>query len=281
MGLLNGKVAIITGAGGGIGREYALAFAKEGAKVVVNDVGGAVNGVGGDESPASKVCDEIGAAGGEGVPSFDTVATMEGGERIARTALDAFGKIDVLINNAGILRDKTFAKMEESDWDAVMAVHLKGAFCCTKPVFRHMRERNEGGRIVNVSSLAGLIGNFGQSNYGSAKAGIAGFTRVLSVEGQKYNITCNAIAPVALTRMTETLPMFQGPGIEKMLGPEWIAPLAVYLASDLSAGVTGKIFGVQGGKVFEYKMVTTEGVTKDRPWTAEEIAKELPNITHL
>jgi NAD(P)-dependent dehydrogenase (short-subunit alcohol dehydrogenase family) len=203
---------------------------------------------------------------------------MEGGAAIVKTAIDVFGKLDVLVNNAGILRDKTLAKMEESDWDAVMAVHLKGTFACTKPAFMHFRERGEGGRVINVSSLAGLIGNFGQSNYGSAKAGIAGFTRVVAVEGQKYRIACNAIAPVAVTRMTEDLPMFQTPDIQSMMGPEWIAPVAVFLASDLSEGLTGKIFGVHGGKVFEYRMVTSDGVTRDTPWTPEDLKRELPHI---
>jgi len=278
MGLLDGKVAVITGGGGGIGREYALTFAKEGAKVVVNDLGGSADGVGGDESPAAKVCEEIKSAGGEAVPNFDSVATMEGGAQIIKTAIDAFGQIDVLVNNAGILRDRSLAKMEEKDWDAVIAVHLKGVFACSQPAFRAMRERGQGGRIINTSSLAGLIGNFGQTNYGSAKAGIAGFTRVAAIEGQKYGINCNAIAPVALTRLTEDLPIFQGPGMEKILSPAWVAPLGLFLASDLSAKVTGKVFGIQGGKIFEYKMVTSDGVTKEEAWTAEGIAKELPNI---
>ncbi|MCL4233807.1 MAG: SDR family oxidoreductase [Deltaproteobacteria bacterium] len=278
MGLLDGKVAVITGAGGGIGREYALAFAREGAKVVVNDIGGARDGAGHDETPAAKVCEEIRALGGEAAPSYDSVASMEGGKAIVKTAIDAFGKLDVLVNNAGILRDKTLAKMEESDWDLVMAVHLKGTFACTQAAFIHFRERGEGGRIINVSSLAGLIGNFGQANYGSAKAGIAGFTRVVAIEGRKYSIFCNCIAPVAVTRMTQDLPMFQDPEVSKSLGPEWIAPMAVYLASDLSGDLTGKIFGVHGPKIFEYQTVTTEGVASETPWTAQQIGSVLPAI---
>ncbi|MBZ0273179.1 SDR family NAD(P)-dependent oxidoreductase [bacterium] len=278
MGLLDGKVAAITGAGGGIGREYALAFAKEGARVVVNDVGGARDGKGTDESAAARVAEEIKSAGGEAAAHFESIATMDGGVSLVRTALDSFGRLDILVNNAGILRDRTLAKMEESDWDSVMAVHLKGTFSCTQAAFRHFREAGEGGRIINTSSLAGLIGNFGQANYGAAKAGIAGFTFVVALEGARANITCNAIAPVAFTRMTEDLPMFADSGVEEMLHPRWIAPVAVFLASDLSKDVTGKIFGVQGGKIFEYKVVTTSGAEKDEPWTAQEIAAKLPSI---
>ncbi len=279
MGLLDGKVAVITGAGGGIGREYALDFAKEGAKVVVNDLGGSRDGGGGSDALAVKVCEEIKAAGGEAVPNFDSVATMEGGRSIIATAVDTFGKIDILVNNAGILRDKTMAKMEEADWDLVLAVHLKGTFACAQPAFKAMREQGTGGKIINTSSLAGLIGNFGQANYASAKAGIAGFTRVVAIEGQKYGISCNCIAPVAYTRLTDDLPMFQAPEVEKMLSPAFISPLAVFLASSLADKLTGKIYGIQGGKIFEYKMVTTDGVTKDQPWTVEEIAAELDAIT--
>jgi NAD(P)-dependent dehydrogenase (short-subunit alcohol dehydrogenase family) len=176
MGLLDGKVAVITGAGGGLGRAHALLFAKEGAKVVVNDLGGARDGSGaGAHNMADVVVGEIRAAGGQAVANYDSVATMQGGQNILKTALDAFGQVDILINNAGILRDKTLMKMDEADWDLVLSVHLRGTFCVTKPIFTHMRERGKGGVIVNTSSTSGLCGNFGQTNYGAAKAGIAGF----------------------------------------------------------------------------------------------------------
>ncbi|MCB1155212.1 SDR family NAD(P)-dependent oxidoreductase, partial [bacterium] len=184
--------------------------------------------------------------------------------------------------NAGILRDRTLAKMTEEEWDAVVAVHLKGTFSCTQAAFIAMRDRGEGGRIINTSSLSGLIGNFGQANYGAAKAGVAGFTRVVAFEGQRHNIYCNAIAPVAFTRMTEDLPMMAGDDTaSEQLGPEWIAPTAVFLASELAGDMSGKIFGVAGGKIFEYRIMETAGVVKDEPWTPQQIAAELPQIMAL
>lgn len=282
MGLLDGKVAIITGAGRGIGREHALAFAKEGAKVVVNDVGGARDGVGSDQAPASTVVKEIEQLGGVAVANFDSVATASGAQNIIKTALDAFGRIDILVNNAGILRDKTLLKMDEEMWDTVIAVHLKGTFLCTKFAATVMRDQGTGGRIINTTSVAGLLGNFGQSNYGSAKAGIYGFTRVASLELIKYGITVNAIAPVALTRLTEDLPMFQEKEIAEQLKPEYISPLVVYLASDLAADINGKTFGIQGGRIFQYVMQVTDGVTKDvikeGPWTPQEIHNRIQEI---
>ena len=206
MGLLDGKVAIITGAGGGLGRAHALLFAKEGAAVVVNDLGGARDGAGGGHSMADQVVKEIQAAGGQAVANYDSVATVEGGESICKSAIDAFGKVDILVNNAGILRDKTLVNTDEASWDIVIQVHLKGTYCVTRPVFTHMKNRGQGGVIVNTSSTSGLIGNFGQSNYGAAKAGIAGFTRCLALEGKKYNIRVWGLAPVAVTRLTEDLP---------------------------------------------------------------------------
>src|SRR5690606_27781568 len=262
MGLLDGKVAIVTGAGGGSGREHARALAAEGAAVVVNDLGGARDGSGASQRMADAVVEEIQKAGGTAVASYDSVATVEGGRAILQTALDAFGQVDVLVNNAGILRDKTLAKMEESEWDAVIAVHLKGTYCVTRPVFQHMREAGRGGSIINTSSTSGLEGNFGQTNYGAAKAGIAGFTRCLAIEGQKYGIRVNAIAPVALTRMTEDLPLAQNEAFKERMSPRHIAPLIVYLGSDLAKDVTRKIFFVGGGQISEMRMVRTQGVTK-------------------
>ena len=278
MGLLEGKVAVITGAGGGLGREHALLLAREGAAIVVNDLGGDRTGTGKGTSMADQVVDEIKAAGSEAAASYDSVATGEGGRNILKTALAAFGKVDILINNAGILRDKTLAKMEEEDWDAVLAVHLKGTYCVTRPIFQHMRERGEGGVIVNTSSTSGLIGNFGQTNYGAAKAGIAGFTRCLALEGKKYNIRVWGLAPVAVTRMTEDLPGMSAEQVRKMLSPAMVSPAVLYMVSDLSKDKTGRFLfagGTPGGvRVREMKIVFSDGLTKPggEPITAEEIA---------
>jgi len=279
MGILSGKVAIVTGAGGGIGRDEALALAQEGAAVVVNDLGGSRDGGGGGHRMADSVVEEIQKAGGTAVANYDTVATVEGGQAILKTALDSFGQADVLVNNAGILRDKTLAKMTEAEWDVVVAVHLKGTFCVTQPVFNWMRERNQGGSIINTSSTSGLEGNFGQTNYGAAKAGIAGFTRCLALEGKKYGIRVNAIAPVALTRLTEDLAGFQDEKLKERMSPAHIAPLIVYLASDLAKDITKTTFFVGGGKISEMRMVRTEGVTKaEGLWTPNEIAAQIGQI---
>ncbi|NNL67149.1 MAG: SDR family NAD(P)-dependent oxidoreductase [Myxococcales bacterium] len=281
MGLLSGKVAIVTGSGGGIGREHALALAKEGAQVVVNDLGGTREGAGGGTAMADQVVKEIQEAGGEAAASYDNVATVDGGKGILATALDAFGRVDALVNNAGILRDKTFAKMTEDLWDSVVAVHLRGAFCVTQPVFNHMKESGEGGSIINTSSTSGLEGNFGQTNYGAAKAGIAGLTRCLAIEGQRAGIRVNAIAPVALTRMTEDLAMFQKDDIKERMDPALVSPLIVYLASDLSKEITKRIFFVGGGTISEMRMTRTKGVTKTDDggrWDPEEIAGRIDEI---
>ena len=276
MGLLTGKVAVITGAGQGIGKSHALAFAKEGAKVVVNDLGTNRHGEGTPTKVADDVVKEIKAAGGTAVANYDSVATVAGGKNIVETAIKSFGKIDILVNNAGILRDKTIYKLTEQEWDLVIQIHLKGTFCCTQPAIMFMKENGIKGRIINTSSLSGLIGNFGQSNYASAKAGIYGFTRVIALEGQKYGITCNAVAPVAKTRMTEDLPMFQGMGDD--LGPECISPIVVYLATDLAQEITGKIFGVQGNKLFMYEMKIKDGAEKANIWTPQEIHNKIEDI---
>lgn len=198
------RVAAVTGAGAGLGRDYALQLARRGAKVVVNDLGGARDGTGKSEKAADQVVEEIKAMGGEAVPNYDSVSTADGGQNIVRTALESYGRLDILINNAGILRDQTFVKMDEENWDAVMNVHLKGTYNVTRPAFIHMRE-NKYGRIVNTASVAGVMGNFGQANYGAAKMGIIGLTNVLKLEGQKYNIMVNVILPGALTRLTEDI----------------------------------------------------------------------------
>jgi NAD(P)-dependent dehydrogenase (short-subunit alcohol dehydrogenase family) len=278
MALLTGKVAIVTGAGGGIGRAHALALGKAGAAVVVNDLGGARDGTGGGHAMADQVVAEIRAAGGEAAANYDTVATVAGGERIVASAVEHFGRLDAVVNNAGILRDKTLAKMDEEIWDAVIAVHLKGTYCVSRPAFLRMKEQGEGGSIINTSSTSGLEGNFGQTNYGAAKAGIAGFTRCLALEGERYGIRVNAIAPVALTRMTEDLQAAQSDTF-RSLTPDLIAPLIVYLASDLAREVNKRIFFVGGGRIAEMRMVRTEGVSAGEGlWTPEAIAKSMETI---
>lgn len=278
MGLLDGKVVVITGAGGGIGREHALHMAKEGAAIVVNDLGGARDGTGAGSAMADQVVDEIKALGGEAAASYDNVATVEGGEGILQTALSAFGKVDGVVNNAGILRDKSFSKTTEDLWDPVIAVHLKGTYCVTRPIFNHMKESGNGGVIINTSSTSGLNGNFGQCNYGAAKAGIAGFTRCLALEGKKYGVRCFILAPVALTRLTEDLPGFDNEEMKKQLAPGLVSPLLTYLASDLSKDMTGNTFYCGGGRIAEMKVVTHTGITKKDGgglWTPQEIAEAM------
>jgi NAD(P)-dependent dehydrogenase (short-subunit alcohol dehydrogenase family) len=278
MGLLDGKVAIVTGSGGGIGREHALALSKAGAALVINDLGGARDGSGAGQNMADQVVAEIKAAGGEAVANYDTVATVEGANNIVKTALDAFDKVDIVVNNAGILRDKSFAKMGEDMWDIVISVHLRGTYCVTHAVYNHMKERGQGGVIINTSSTSGLDGNFGQCNYGAAKAGIAGFTRCLAIEGKKYGIRAFILAPIALTRMTDDLPIFGDEDLKARMRPEVISPLVVYLASDLSKDQTAKTFFVGGGRIAEMKVVTCDGLTKDEEgglWTPEEIAAKM------
>ena len=272
MGLLDGKVAIITGAGGGLGRAHALLFAKEGAAVVANDLGGARDGAGGGHSMADQVVKEIEAAGGQAVANYDSVATVAGGESICKTAIDAFGKVDILVNNAGILRDKTLVNTDEASWDIVVQVHLKGTYCVTRPVFTHMKNRGQGGVIVNTSSTSGLIGNFGQSNYGAAKAGIAGFTRCLALEGKKYNIRVWGLAPVAVTRLTEDLPGMNSDQVKSALAPEKVSPAVLYMVSDLSKDKTGKFLFVSGSKVTELKVVGAEGFKNPNGVSAQDIA---------
>ncbi len=224
----DGRVAIITGAGAGLGRTYALELAKRGCKIVVNDLGGARDGTGGSKSAADAVVDEIKKAGGEAVPNYDSVAEVEGGKNMVKTAVDNFGKVDIVINNAGILRDKSFNKMEPEMWDAIMAVHLRGAYCVTQPAFAIMRE-NAYGRIIFTTSGAGLYGNFGQTNYSAAKMGLVGLMNSLKIESAKYNVKVNTIAPVAASRLTEDV---MPPEFFEKLKPEFITPLVVYLCSE-------------------------------------------------
>jgi NAD(P)-dependent dehydrogenase (short-subunit alcohol dehydrogenase family) len=277
MGLLDGKVAIVTGAGGGIGREHALALARDGASVLVNDLGGSRDGSGAGHNMADHVVEEIRKMGGEAAANYDDVSTVSGGQNILAGALKAFDRVDILVNNAGILRDKSFANTTEDMWDIVVKVHLKGTYCVTHAVYNHMKDAAQGGVIINTSSTSGLNGNFGQCNYGAAKAGIAGFSRCLAIEGKKYAIRVHILAPVALTRLTEDLPGFD----EKMkvqLNPALVSPLIVYLASDQAKELTGKTFFVGGGRIAEMRVVTFTGVTKQTDnglWTAKEIAEAM------
>jgi len=271
MGLLDGKVAIVTGAGNGIGRAHALLIAREGAEVVVNDLGGARDGTG-EGGAARDVVNEITKAGGQAVANTDSVATAEGAQAIVAAAVSAFGRADVLVNNAGILRDKSALKMDEAMFDAVIAVHLKGSFLCAQAFAKQAVAQGGGGRIVNTTSVSGMLGNFGQTNYSAAKAGVYGMTRTLSIELQKHRITVNAIAPIAKTRMTEDLPMFQG--VDSMT-PEHIAPAALFLASDLAGDRTGHVLAVAGARMYAFKVIETPGKfkeTDDGVWTAREIA---------
>lgn len=250
-----GRVAIVTGAGAGLGRCYALELAKRGAQVVVNDLGGARDGVGSGDAAANKVVEEIEALGGKAVPNYDNVASTAGGENIVKTALDAFGKVDIVINNAGILRDKTFAKMDGENWDIVTNVHLRGAYCVTRPAFEVMRA-NGYGRIVMTSSGAGLFGNFGQSNYSAAKMGLVGLMHVLKLEGAKYNIKANAIVPVAATRFTEdVLP----PEFFDRMKPDFVAPAVLYLCSEECAD-SGAIINATLGYYSRSAVLTGPGV---------------------
>jgi NAD(P)-dependent dehydrogenase (short-subunit alcohol dehydrogenase family) len=284
-GLFEGRVVIVTGAGGGIGRAEALFFAKEGARVVVNDVGGNRHGAGRDDGVAKKVVAEIKEAGGEASAAVASVGELDGAESIVWTALSRYGRVDVLVNNAGILRDRSLLNMSEAEYDAVLNVHLKGSWLLSRAFARALKHQraHEGdstrtqAAIVNTTSLAGLRGNFGQSNYSAAKAGIYGLTLTSAMELAKLDCRVNAIAPVALTRMTEDIPLLKQMGVDAM-GPEHVAPVVAWLASDLAADLTGQIVGVHGKKVFFYKMEESAGL--DAPpegdlWTPQSLADQV------
>ena len=269
----DGKVAIITGAGGGLGREHALMMASRGALVVVNDLGGAVDGTGSDKGAADRVVDEIKAAGGEAVADTNSVATPEGGAAIVQTAVEAFGRIDIVVNNAGILRDKSFHNMTPDLWAPVLDVHLNGAYHVTSAAWPHMREQSYG-RIVSTASGAGIFGNFGQANYGAAKMALVGFTNVLAIEGASKNIKANVIAPVAKTRMTEDL---LGPLGEKV-APQYVSPIVTYLAHE-TCEPTGRVFSVAGGRVAEIFIGEGPGFT-DPELSPESIAANFDQVTN-
>lgn len=282
MGALDGKIAVVTGAGRGIGREIALMFAAEGAKVVVNDLGGATDG-----TEASKIADEvvkeIKAAGGEAAANYDSVATVEGGQAIFQTAIDSFGGLDILVNNAGILRDRTIFNLEEEDWDAVVDVHLKGHYCCSRPFAKYIRNTNrQNCRIINFSSVSGLYGNFGQTNYGAAKAGIAGFSRVLALELAKYNARVNTISPGASTRMTIHLREARGVKVDVDApdqSPAQVAPVVTWLASDAGQDVSAQIIDVMQGWVgIMQQPAVIQSFTSGGMWTLSDLDKVMPKL---
>jgi NAD(P)-dependent dehydrogenase (short-subunit alcohol dehydrogenase family) len=288
-GICDGRVVIVTGSGRGIGRAHALAFAAEGAKVVVNDLGAEVDGSGSSPGPAGEVVDEIRAGGGEAVANGDDVSDWEGAQRLVNTAVETFGGLDVLVNNAGILRDRMLVNMTDDEWDAVIKVHLRGTFAPTRWAATYWRERSKGGeandaRIINTSSPSGLYGNPGQTNYGAAKAGIASFTIIAAMELARYGVTVNAVAPVALTRMTAGLGAGQRAAERKpeefdAMAPENISPLVVWLGSAESKDVTGRVFNVGGGRISVAEgWVAGPGVDKGDRWEPAELGDVIPKL---
>ena len=302
MGLLDGKVAIVTGAGGGLGRAHAMLLAAHGASVVVNDLGGARDGTGSSTSMADTVVDEIKAAGGKAAATYGSVTDDAAAAAMVKCAVDNFGRLDILINNAGILRDRSFKNMTDAEWDAVIDVHLlgcqiaaaqvymtdaewdavidvhlRGSYLATKHAWAQMLEQGEGGRIIMTSSTSGLIGNFGQANYGAAKAGMAGFMRVLALEGVKYGITVNVLAPAALSRMTEDL-MPESEETAVRMAPEKVSPTVAWLCTDAAAKVTGRQFCVSGNRTtllsWQYD-VLAEKDAMDGPWSVEAIGEQI------
>lgn len=286
--ICEGRVVIVTGAGRGIGKEHALAFARHGAKVIVNDLGAEVDGSGSSQGPAGEVVDEIRSFDGQAVANGDDVSNWEGAQRIVNSAIENFGRLDVVVNNAGILRDRMIVNMTDSEWDAVIKVHLKGTFAMTRWAATYWREntkagRNNDARIINTSSASGLYGNIGQTNYGAAKAGIASFTIIAAQELARYGVTVNAVAPAALTRMTESIPGLgiDGPSEGKfdVFAPGNISPLVVWLGSSLSSGISGRIFDVVGGHID-----VAEGwhagpsIDKDSRWEPEELTEVIPDL---
>jgi NAD(P)-dependent dehydrogenase (short-subunit alcohol dehydrogenase family) len=279
--MLKGKVAVVTGAARGIGREVALLLARHGALVVVNDYGGTEAGAGGGHAPADEVVGEIKRAGGQAVGNYDSVASMAGGQAIVRTALDAFGRIDIVVNNAGILRDRMIFNMTEEEWDAVIDTHLKGAFAVTRAAAPQMREQKSG-RFINMTSTSGLVGNVGQANYAAAKLGIVGLTKATALDMARYNVTANCISPFAWTRMIGTIPTeteAQKARVEKIkkLSPAHIAPVVAFLATDAAKDITGQIFGVRGKEIMVFghhrpvmRIHDAEG------WTVEKLAEIFP-----
>ena len=288
-GICEGRIVIVTGAGRGIGRGHALEFARQGAKVVVNDLGAEVDGTGSSTGPAGEVVEEIRGMGGEAVANGDDVSDWKGAQRLVNTAVESFGGLDVVVNNAGILRDRMLVNMTPEEWDAVVRVHLRGTFGPSRWAATYWRERAKEGkandaRIINTSSPSGIYGNAGQANYGAAKAGIASFTIIAAMELGRYGVTVNAIAPVALTRMTENLGMGaaaaeQKPEQFQSLAPENVAPLVVWLASPEAASVTGRVFNVAGGRISVAEgWHAGPGVDKGDRWEPGELGQVVPDL---
>jgi NAD(P)-dependent dehydrogenase (short-subunit alcohol dehydrogenase family) len=283
-GLCTGRVVVITGAGNGIGRAHALTFAAQGAKVVVNDLGGSRDGTGSSAGPAQAVADEITAAGGEAVANSDDISSWAGAERLIRQAVDTFGGIDVVVNNAGILRDRMIVTMTEQDWDAVIAVHLKGTFAVLHHAAAYWRQRSKEGhandaRVINTTSSSGLFANAGQGNYGAAKSGIATLTIIAARELDRYGVTVNAIAPTALTRLTEDVPMMSDATAATELSPEAISPLVVWLGSAESRPVTGRVFGVWGNAITVIEgWVNGPSVSRDSHWDPVALTAVVPDL---
>lgn len=280
MALLSGKVAIVTGAGGGIGRATALSLAREGAAVLVNDLGGLRDGSGGGHEAADRVVAEIRAAGGVAEANHASVSDARAAEQMVETAVQNFGRLDVLINNAGILRDHRLLALDLADWQAVLDVQLTGSFLCLKAAAAQLKAQGQGGSIINTTSVSGLLGNVGQASYSAAMAGVYGLTRTASIELQRFGIRVNAVAPLAKTRLTEDLPLFEKIG--DSLSPEHVAPVHVFLASDLSRDVTGVTLSVAGARISQFKLVESAGRHKDDDpgiWKPEEIAEQFAVIT--
>jgi NAD(P)-dependent dehydrogenase (short-subunit alcohol dehydrogenase family) len=279
--LLRGKVAVVTGAGRGIGREIALLMARAGARVLINDFGGREDGTGGEVAAADQVVGEIRGAGGEAAVSYESVASMAGGERIVQAALDAFGRIDIVVNNAGILRDRMIFNMTEAEWDAVIAVHLKGSFAVTRAAAPRFKEQRWG-RFINMTSTSGLVGNIGQANYAAAKLGIMGLTRVTALDMARYQVTANCISPFAWTRLIGTIPtdsVDQKARVAKLerMSPAYIAPLAVYLASEEAGSISGQVFGVRGKEIFLFSQPRpVRTIHHAEGWTPERLAEVFP-----
>ncbi|MEC9347617.1 MAG: SDR family NAD(P)-dependent oxidoreductase [Pseudomonadota bacterium] len=286
MGILDGKVALVTGSGRGIGREIALDMARGGAKVVVNDFGGAVDGDGGDASPAEQVVKEIRAAGGEAAANPDSVSDSAGARRMVQCALDNFGRIDCVVNVAGILRDKMFHKMDEADWRAVIEVHLNGSFLVSRAAIDHMKPQGSGA-FVHFTSTSGLVGSIGQSNYAAAKMGITGMSRVIAMEGARYGVRSNCIAPFAWTRMIETIPITSDEMAESFrkfregATAAHIAPVASYLCSDAASGVSGNVFGVRGNEIYLFSQPRPiRTLHKSDGWDHESLARQFEPGMH-
>ena len=281
MAMLRDRVAVVTGAARGIGREIALLMAQHGARVVVNDFGGSESGAGSASAPADDVVREIKAAGGQAVASYDSVATMAGGAHIVQAALDHFGRVDIVVNNAGILRDRMIFNMTEEEWDAVVGTHLKGSFAVTRAAAPHMKEQ-KWGRFVNMTSTSGLVGNVGQANYAAAKLGIVGLTKVVALDMARYNVTANCISPFAWTRMIGTIPQeteTQRARVDKIkkMGPEHIAPVAVFLCTEDAKEISGQVLGVRGKEIMLFgHMRPIMRIHHDAGWTPERLAEMFP-----